>query len=144
METYLDLDKWIPEKLTMKINDKIYDVKDITVELFLEILSLCELGIGQDPNLVKFTNQVRKVAKVSFLKCRLENIKRLLRRGRPISEGTGQKKLARFIQKMVPALPWEIVKSMSQKQIQGFLEFLIQSYYEGQSDPNFLRPMSKI
>ncbi len=144
MQTYIDLDKWVPEQLTMKINGKTYPVKDITVESFLEILRMCELGVGSDHNVTQFVDQVRKAAKISFLKCFIENIKRFLRRGKPISEEIGKKKLAKFIKKMVPTLPWAIIRAMSQAQIQGFLDFLIKSYYEGQSDPNFQKPMASL
>lgn len=144
MQTYIDLDKWVPEQLTMKINGKTYPVKDITVESFLEILRLCELGVGSDHKVTQFVDQVRKAAKINFFKCLLENIIRFLRRGKPISEEIGKKKLAKFIKKMVPTLPWAIIRAMSQAQIQGFLEFLIQSYYEGQSDPNFQKPMASL
>jgi len=144
MQTYIDLDKWVPEKLTMKINGETYDVKDITVEMFLEILQLCELGVGPDPSLTKFVDELKKAVKKSWIAITFDKIKRLIRRGKPISEDEGKKKLARFLKKVVPDLPMPILRAMSQAQIQGFLEFLIQSYYTGQSDPNFQKPMASL
>jgi len=144
MQTYIDLDKWVPEKLTMKINGQTYDVKDITVEMFLEILELCQLGIGSDPNLAKFIDELKKAVKKSWLTITIDKIKRFLRSGKPISEDEGKRKLARFLKKVVPSLPMPILRAMSQAQIQGFLEFLIQSYYTGQSDPNFQKPMASL
>jgi hypothetical protein len=144
MQTYVDLDKWVPEKLTMKINDKVYDVKDITVEMFLEILQLCELGIGKDQQLSSFIDKLKSAVKKNRFIILIEKIKRLLRRGKIISDENGNKKLARFIKKAVPSLPNSILRAMSQAQIQGFIEFLIYSYYEGQTDPNFQKPMAGV
>ncbi len=144
MQTYIDLDKLVPEKLTMKINDKVYDVKDITVEMFLEILQLCELGVGHDPNLTSFIDELKKAVKKNWIVRAIDKIQRLIRRGKPISDDEGKKKLARFLKKVVPDLPMPILRAMSQAQIQGFLEFLIQSYYTGQTDPNFQKPMARL
>jgi hypothetical protein len=144
MQTYIDLDKWAPEKLTMKINGQTYDVKDITVEMFLEILQLCELGVGPDPSLTSFIDELKKAVKKSLIVRGMDKIQRLLRHGKPISEDAGKRKLARFIKKVVPGLPMSILRAMSQTQIQGFLEFLIQSYCTGQSDPNFQKPMASL
>ncbi|NLW45834.1 MAG: hypothetical protein GXY86_00615 [Firmicutes bacterium] len=144
MQTYIDLDKWVPEKLTMKINGETYDVKDITVEMFLEILQLCELGVGPDPSLTSFIDELKKAVKKNWVVRAIDKIQRLIRRGKPISEDEGKKKLARFLKKAVPDLPMPILRAMSQAQIQGFLEFLIQSYYAGQTDPNFQKPMASL
>lgn len=144
MQTFIDLDKWVPEKLTMKINGQVYDVKDITVEMFLEILQLCELGVGADPQLTSFIDQLKTTVKRNWFIILFDKIKRFLRRGKPISEDEGNRRLARFIKKVVPDLPMPVLRAMSQAQIQGFLEFLIQSYYTGQSDPNFLKPMASL
>lgn len=144
MQTYIDLDKWVPEKLTMKINGQTYDVKDITVEMFLEILQLCELGVGPDPSLTSFIDELKKAVKKNWVVRAIDKIQRLIRRGKPISEDEGKKKLARFLKKVVPDLPMPILRAMSQAQIQGFLEFLIQSYYTGQSNPNFQKPMASL
>ncbi len=144
MQKYIDLDQWIPEKLTMKINGEVYPVRDITVEMFLEILQLCELGVGSDSQLTSFIDQLKTAVKKNWFIILIDKIKRFLRRGKPISEDEGKKKLAKFIKKTVPTLPIAILRGMSQKQIQGLLEFLIQSYYEGKSDPNFQKPMASI
>lgn len=144
MQTFIDLDKWVPEKLTMKINGQVYDVKDITVEMFLEILQLCELGVGADPQLTSFIDQLKTTVKRNWFIILFDKIKRFLRRGKPISEDEGKKKLARFIKKVVPDLPMPVLRAMSQAQIQGFMEFLIQSYYTGQTDPNFQKPMASL
>lgn len=144
MQTFVDLDKWTPESLTMKINGKIYPVRDISVELFLEILQLCELGIGPDPQLTSIIDQLKAAVKKNLITRTIDKIQRFLRRGKPISEDEGKKKLARFIKKVVPDLPMPVLRAMSQAQIQGFMEFLIQSYYTGQSDPNFLKPMASL
>lgn len=144
MQTYIDLDKWVPEKLTMKINGQTYDVKDITVEMFLEILQLCELGVGKDPSLTSFIDQLKTAVKKNWVVRAIDKIQRLLRHGKPISEDEGKKKLARFLKKVVPDLPMPILRAMSQAQIQGFMEFLIQSYYTGQTDPNFQKPMASL
>jgi hypothetical protein len=142
MEYYIDLDKWAPEKLTMKVNGKSYPVKDITMAMFIEILSLCQLGIGNDKNLNDFINQARKNAKGNKIKAFFENAKTVLRGGKPISERAGRKKLFNFIRKVVPSLPVSLLRAMSQIQIEEFMKFLVQTYWEGQNDPNFQKPMA--
>jgi stalled ribosome rescue protein Dom34 len=144
MERFIDLDKWTPAELTMKIDGNVYSVKDVTVEMFLELLEICESGLKTDKDFSQTINELRKSIKNNRFVTAIKKIKQFLRFGKPISEDAAKRKLARFLKKMVPSLPNATLKAMSQTQIQGFLEFLTKTYYEGQTDPNFQKPMASI
>ena len=39
-ERFIDLDAFVPEPLTLKINDIVYEVKDVSVETYMRILKM--------------------------------------------------------------------------------------------------------
>lgn len=103
---FIDLDAFIPEPLTMKVNGQVYPVQEVTTEIYLRILKLSELE-----------DEPFEEAKDHFIS---------------------------IFKTAVPTLPDEIIANMNGAQIQGFLQFLIQSYAEGKTDPNVQKPMLKV
>jgi hypothetical protein len=141
METYINLDLFTPKSLTVRINGTVYPVKDITMEHFLELLELSRGAIGTDETLDKTIKEIRKTTVISSWVRFRKWFSRILRFGRPITEYEGINRLYRFLHKVMPTVPGELILNMTQAQIAALLEFLIQSCYEGRNNPNFRKPM---
>jgi hypothetical protein len=141
METYINLDAFTPKSLTVRINGAEYPVKDITMEHFLELLELSRGAIGADETLDQSIREIKKAALISPWIRFKKWFCRVIRFGRPISEYEGTCKLYKFLHKIMPEVPGELILNMTQTQISSLLEFLIRVCYEGKNDPDFRKPM---